>query len=73
MEDKKIDDLLAKYESGKASEQELRLLEKEADNLYNKSEATVFLSDLEKHQIKNELEKRISISKSNTGFVRSMA
>ncbi len=68
MEDKKIDDLLAKYESGKASEQELRLLEKEADNLYNKSEATVFLSDLEKHQIKNELEKRISISKSNTGF-----
>ncbi len=68
MEEQKIAELLSKFNSGTATEQELTQLEKVADNLLNTSKANVFESDIEKHKIKKELKSRISVPKEKSRF-----
>lgn len=67
MKDKKRNELLEKFNLGKASAHEIKELEQHADELIQQSQKVVFASDVEKFRIKKELKGRISL-KQSTGF-----
>ena len=68
MDKKELKNYLAKQKLGSATGKELKALEQYADDLVKKSDVHVFQSDIEKHQIKKELQSRISISASSKSF-----
>lgn len=59
-------EILEKYLNGTATEEELKVLEQHADEMIERSQTEVFLSEEEKSVVKNELRERVKIKKART-------
>lgn len=59
-------EILEKYLKGTATEEELKVLEQYADEMIERSQTEVFLSEEEKSVVKNELRERVKIKRART-------